>query len=138
MSRLCPSCRAESDAWLEFRPRVLGLTIHEKATRDTTKQGVRDRNAAKAAEWRELVRFQRSLIARTCAHITLAAVALLSVTTYAAADEPTPSPTVSAYPLEEWVPTDVPTTVAEPSPSTPTPTPTATPAARPGLPRTGA
>ena len=76
MTTLCPPCRAESDAWLEFRPRVLGLTIHEKATRDTTKQGVRDRNAAKAAEWRGLVRFQRSLIARTCAHCGISPRAL--------------------------------------------------------------
>ena len=64
--KLCQPCRAEADAWLEYRPHVLGLTIHEKATRDTTKQGVRDRNAAKLSEWRETVRFQRALIAKAC------------------------------------------------------------------------
>ena len=31
MTDLCPPCSAESDAWLESRPRVLGLTIHECA-----------------------------------------------------------------------------------------------------------
>lgn len=64
---LCKACREESDAWLEYRPRVLGLTIHEKASRDTTKQGVRDRNAAKLSEWRNTVRFQQGLIAKACA-----------------------------------------------------------------------
>ena len=65
---LCTPCCAESDAWLDFRPRALGLNIHEKAARDTTKEGVRDRNAAKAVDWRRLVNFQRDLIARTCTH----------------------------------------------------------------------
>ena len=67
----------------------------------------------------------------------LAALALLSFGTIAAADE-TPAPTPSnTYPLEEWVPTDTPTPEPSVAPSVTAsaePVPVVT---RPGLPKTG-
>lgn len=62
---LCPSCKAESDAWLDYRlPRR--LKIASGAAYDDTVRGVRDNRKARYEEWRNTILLHRDLIKRIC------------------------------------------------------------------------
>jgi hypothetical protein len=64
---LCGPCQDERGRWLDYRlPPALGIAHGSGAPYDVSAAGVRDRQAARSAEWRDTVRFQRDLIARQC------------------------------------------------------------------------
>lgn len=67
---LCGPCLAESWRWLDTNPMALhprlGFAFGSGAVYDTSEGGMRDRLAARHAEWAALVRFQRRLVAEGC------------------------------------------------------------------------
>ncbi len=67
LAPLCPPCREARSKWLDFRlPRTLGIAHGSGAPYDVSSAGVRDRQRARFDEWRDTIRFNRDLIARTC------------------------------------------------------------------------
>lgn len=66
-SPLCPPCRAASSAWLGYRlPPALGIAYGSGADYDMSAAGIRDRRQARFELWRDTIRWNRDLIARTC------------------------------------------------------------------------
>lgn len=67
---LCGPCSAESLAWLETSPTTLiprlGLAYGGGANYDVSAAGMRERRAARHAEWAATVRRQRALVAAGC------------------------------------------------------------------------
>lgn len=66
MTELCPSCRADRDAWLRYRP-TYPIKIASGASRDDTVAGVLDNRRARAESTYQLIRDQIALIHRICA-----------------------------------------------------------------------
>lgn len=66
LSSLCDKCRAEWEAWLDYRePRQIQIVTF--AAYDSTPAGVADNRRARAEQRRETVLFHQSLIRRICA-----------------------------------------------------------------------
>lgn len=67
---LCGPCSAESVAWLDTSPSTLlprlGFAYGSGAAYDVSPAGIRERRAARHAEWAATVRFQRDLVAAGC------------------------------------------------------------------------
>lgn len=66
----CTPCRTEQDRWYDTTPQGLypGLSLITQASAayDYTPRGVAERRRIRWERWRDTVRFQRDLIARTC------------------------------------------------------------------------
>lgn len=67
---ICPSCQKERSRWLDTKPSEVlpkfGIVHGSGAPYDASASGSQDRGRADYERWRQLVRFQRDLIARTC------------------------------------------------------------------------
>jgi hypothetical protein len=77
----CPPCNEEMGRWLDTTPQGLfpglGYVTQASAAYDFTVAGMRDRHRIRYERWRDTVRFQRALIARTCreaGHVTAPSV----------------------------------------------------------------
>lgn len=66
MTALCPSCRADRDAWLRYRP-VYPIKIASGASYDDSVAGVMANRQARADATYQLIRDQIALIERICA-----------------------------------------------------------------------
>lgn len=62
---LCNSCRAKSDAWLDYRVPTT-LKIASGSSRDDTPAGVVDARRARYESWQNTIRQQQALIRRIC------------------------------------------------------------------------
>jgi len=67
---LCGPCSAESLRWLDTSPAAviprLGIAYGSGSAYDVSETGMRERRAARHAEWASTVRFQRRLVAEGC------------------------------------------------------------------------
>lgn len=64
---LCPPCTEARAAWLDYRlPPARGFSFGSGAAYDVSPAGAADRQRARFEQWRETIRFNRDLIARTC------------------------------------------------------------------------
>ncbi|WP_157562685.1 hypothetical protein [Micromonospora chokoriensis] len=67
---VCRPCQDARDRWLDSRPSQvlprLGFTYGSGARHDTTTAGIHDNHRSRYERWRQLVKSNRDLIARTC------------------------------------------------------------------------
>lgn len=65
---LCAPCRAEADAWWDYRPPTrLSITYGSGAAYDASPRGVADARRARFEHWRETILWHRQHIADLCA-----------------------------------------------------------------------
>jgi hypothetical protein len=62
---LCDACKAQSDAWLDYRI-TKPVKIASGAAYDDTLAGVADARKARFEEWRSTIRSQQAAIKRIC------------------------------------------------------------------------
>ena len=67
---VCGPCSAEMGRWLDTSPATLiprlGFAHGSGTAYDVSQAGLRERRAARHAEWAATVRFQRALVAAGC------------------------------------------------------------------------
>jgi len=67
VTALCEPCGKAWSEWLDYRlPPVLSLTYGSGAARDSTVEGVKERQASRFEQWRSTIRLHQDLIARSC------------------------------------------------------------------------
>lgn len=67
LAPLCAPCKDERARWLDYRlPRTFGIAYGSGTPYDVSPAGLRGCQRGRYETWRETIKFNRDLIARTC------------------------------------------------------------------------